>query len=284
MSSGPKSGLWKNLSYIHLPPYSAPVEAASKRSPLRPALTNVAGLRVNVPRNMRPVKASAKVSAWPSLTKLSGRSNTSFHVWLFLKMLRTIGALNWENRPPKSPANAPATADCPISVQSNPLRRRSGSSGAVMEISCAANVTNASWIASSRTDSGVGTARPSRWRSSRTVSAVRAFAMAISVSEVPPVKTDSAAIRASSMFIRMNSRRIWYLASESFIERSTCREPMSRSSSENFCRWFWPLSSTNSFIAATNSSAIRGGSEFPAVEIAPFIASDRSRTSSASRR
>ncbi|GGQ91099.1 hypothetical protein GCM10010280_43490 [Streptomyces pilosus] len=269
--------------FSHFPPYSAPVEAASKRRPLRPALRNVPGLSVNVPRKIKPVKASAKVSACPSLRKLNGSSEASFQKVSFLKYLLMNLPPTSPKMLPKSPANAPATADWPMSVQSNWWRRRSGSSGAVMEISCEAKETNASWIASSSTDSGVGMACPSRWRSSRMVSAVRAFWMAISVSDVPPVKTASAAIRASSMFIRMNSRRIWYFASDSLMERSICREPSSRSSSENFCRWFWPSSSTKSFIAATNSPAIRGGSEFPAVEIAPFIASDRSLTSSASR-
>ncbi|GAA2267398.1 hypothetical protein GCM10010415_35640 [Streptomyces atrovirens] len=229
------------------------------------------------------MKASAKVSACPSLRKLNGSSEASFQKRLSLKNLLMNFPPISPKMPPKSPANAPATADWPMSVQSNLVRRRSGSSGAVMEISCEANATNASWIASSSTDSGVGTARPTRWRISRMVSAVRAFWMAISVSDVPPVKTASAAIRASSMFIRMNSMRIWYFASDSLMERFTCWAPSSRSSSENFCRWFWPLSSTKSFIAATNWSAIRGGSEFPAVEIAPFIASERSLTSSASR-
>ncbi|MFE5923227.1 hypothetical protein [Streptomyces sp. NPDC056468] len=114
-------------------------------------------------------------------------------------------------------------------------------------------------------------------------SAVRAFAAAISASEVPPVTMVSMVISAISRFIIMNSRSIWYLDSASFIESEACPSDMFRSSPENFPRWFVPESSTNSFTAAINSLATAGGIDFPAEPIAPCNELESDSMSSASR-
>ncbi|GGJ19593.1 hypothetical protein GCM10012282_14840 [Streptomyces lacrimifluminis] len=232
-----KSRSARNLSWNHFPLPPATSEAASNRTPLTPALTNVPGLMENEPVKKSFVNASANISAWPSLTKAWGSSKISFHTGLSLKKSFINGRVTWEKTSLKAPASAPATADCPISFQSKLVRRRS-SSGRVIEMTCAENVMNASWTASSSAESGVGTACPILCTISSMDSAVRDRTRAISASDVPPVNTANAAIRASSRFMKMNSRRIWYLPSASWIERSTCRRPMSRSSLEKLARWF----------------------------------------------